>query len=284
MEGYLFKRGTGSTLLVGRKNWKERWFMLKDKELKYYLYLDPETKLPVSEIDSFTIYGAEVVERESDEGKYFFDIKQSNQKILHLYAESENSRVSWMIALRSASSNSAKKSTVFDELRMFDEAVGVESSSAGVHDDTGCEAPIEMEGYLTKKGSGSKRDSFIIGRRNWKKRWFVLRAGELKYYESYDAISEVAISEKGTFPIVGADVKSIGLDSKDLSFAICQGDRTLDVCADTELLRAVWVEALINAASGTIAKKCSSIMHLKFIDYFNLLVSIQLTVGRKKND
>lgn len=57
MEGYLFKRGTGSTLLIGRKNWKERWFMLKDKELKYYLYLDPETKLPVSEIDSFAILG-----------------------------------------------------------------------------------------------------------------------------------------------------------------------------------------------------------------------------------
>ena len=40
-----------------------------------------------------------------------------------------------------------------------------------------------MEGFLFKKGRG---ESGIFGRRNWKKRWFVLEGQYLTYYEDFD--------------------------------------------------------------------------------------------------
>ena len=42
-----------------------------------------------------------------------------------------------------------------------------------------------MEGFLYKKGSGSS----TIGRKNWKKRWFLLDGATLTYYEDFDADS-----------------------------------------------------------------------------------------------
>lgn len=173
-----------------------------------------------------------------------------------------------MIALRAASSNLLNKSAVVDELKMFDAVTGV-TLSGHIDFDAPITAklmlPIEMEGYLTKKGSGSRRDSFI-GRRNWKKRWFVLRAGELKYYESYDAISEEPVSEKGTFSIVDAVIKAIELNAKDLSFSICQSDdRVLNLCADTVVLRSLWIEALTNAAAG----RFNIVDHLFLLNYFH---------------
>lgn len=35
MEGFLWKKGTGSSAL-GRKNWKKRWFILDNQILSYY--------------------------------------------------------------------------------------------------------------------------------------------------------------------------------------------------------------------------------------------------------
>ncbi len=40
-----------------------------------------------------------------------------------------------------------------------------------------------MEGYLFKKGRGDSS----FGRRNWKKRWFVLENQILRYYDDLDA-------------------------------------------------------------------------------------------------
>jgi hypothetical protein len=39
-----------------------------------------------------------------------------------------------------------------------------------------------MEGYLYKKGTGSS----AIGRKNWKRRWFLLEGAALSYYESFN--------------------------------------------------------------------------------------------------
>jgi hypothetical protein len=39
-----------------------------------------------------------------------------------------------------------------------------------------------MEGFLNKKGRGES----TFGRRNWKKRWFVLDGQYLTYYDSFD--------------------------------------------------------------------------------------------------
>ena len=39
-----------------------------------------------------------------------------------------------------------------------------------------------MEGFLNKKGRGES----TFGRRNWKRRWFVLDGQYLTYYESFD--------------------------------------------------------------------------------------------------
>lgn len=42
-----------------------------------------------------------------------------------------------------------------------------------------------MEGFLFKKGSGEE----IFGRRNWKKRWFILEGNYLTYYEDFDNVT-----------------------------------------------------------------------------------------------
>jgi hypothetical protein len=41
---------------------------------------------------------------------------------------------------------------------------------------------LTMEGFLNKKGRGES----TFGRRNWKKRWFVLDGQYLTYYDSFD--------------------------------------------------------------------------------------------------
>lgn len=39
-----------------------------------------------------------------------------------------------------------------------------------------------MEGFLYKKGTGNS----AIGRKNWKRRWFLLEGAALSYYESFN--------------------------------------------------------------------------------------------------
>ena len=56
------------------------------------------------------------------------------------------------------------------------------------------------------------------------------------------------------------------LDAKDLSLSICQSDdHILHLCADTAVLRSLWIEALTNAAAG----RFNIVDHLFLLNYFH---------------
>jgi len=52
-----------------------------------------------------------------------------------------------------------------------------------------------MEGFLNKKGRGES----TFGRRNWKKRWFVLDGQYLNYYDNFDTKAGKPTSKKVHF-------------------------------------------------------------------------------------
>jgi len=49
-----------------------------------------------------------------------------------------------------------------------------------------------MEGFLEKKGRGES----AVGRKNWKRRWFVLEGSILTYYENFDLEKGEPINKK----------------------------------------------------------------------------------------
>jgi hypothetical protein len=51
----------------------------------------------------------------------------------------------------------------------------------------------KMEGFLLKKGRG---ESKYFGRRNWKKRWFILDGQYLTYYEDFDRVKNTPLKKK----------------------------------------------------------------------------------------
>ena len=89
------------------------------------------------------------------------------------------------------------------------------------------------EGYLDKKGKGQS----MFGRRNWKKRYFIVGDGLLEYYES------VQESLQGSSPInkliLGRQdtVESTG----EASFVIITATRTLHLCASSKQEKEDWI-------------------------------------------
>ena len=51
-----------------------------------------------------------------------------------------------------------------------------------------------MEGFLEKKGGSHSGLGFLpVGRRNWKRRWFVLEGAVLTYYEDFDPATNAPV-------------------------------------------------------------------------------------------
>ena len=66
-----------------------------------------------------------------------------------------------------------------------------------------------MEGFLEKKGgSHSGLGLLPVGRRNWKRRWFVLEGALLTYYEDFDPATNKPIgAAKGCVDLRGCQAK-----------------------------------------------------------------------------
>ncbi len=75
---------------------------------------------------------------------------------------------------------------------------------------------IAMEGYLNKKGRGDSS----FGRRNWKRRWFVLEGQSLTYYEDLDLVTGIPQTQKGLADISGCEVVTITEADKLNTFVI----------------------------------------------------------------
>ncbi len=73
-----------------------------------------------------------------------------------------------------------------------------------------------MEGYLNKKGRGDSS----FGRRNWKKRWFILENQTLTYYEDLDLESGIPFTQKGLTDIGGCEISPITEADKKYTFVI----------------------------------------------------------------
>jgi len=164
-EGYLIKRGSFV------KNWKRRWFVLKENIMFYYK--TPQDIQPKGQL-SLTIC-CDIAKMNEIDGKaisFCFQLKfPKDGGFFYMQADNEEQRESWMaaIALAIISSNSTILLPSVQELTNPDK-----------------------DGFLFKLGHVVK---------NWKKRWFVLKDGKLFYYRSKEDKEPT-----GIIPLKGASV------------------------------------------------------------------------------
>jgi len=166
-EGYLVKRGSFV------KNWKRRWFVLKENILFYYKTpqdIQPKGQLPLTA-------DCELEKISDVEGKsvsFCIQLKlPKDSGFFYMQADNEEQRDSWMAAIsfRIISANSIRLLPSVQEL-----------------------ANPDTDGYLFKKGHVVK---------NWKKRWFILKDGKLFYFRSKEDKEPT-----GIIPLKGASVWS----------------------------------------------------------------------------
>lgn len=73
-----------------------------------------------------------------------------------------------------------------------------------------------MEGYLNKKGRGDSS----FGRRNWKRRWFILESHILTYFEELDLETGIPHSQKGLTDVSGCEIVPVTETDKKFTFVI----------------------------------------------------------------
>jgi hypothetical protein len=77
-----------------------------------------------------------------------------------------------------------------------------------------------MEGFLFKKGRGDSS----FGRRNWKKRWFVLEGSEVSYYEDFDLNSGMPIGFKDKVSVLSCECIPVTHHDKKHTFVVKPAD------------------------------------------------------------
>ncbi|KAN0027699.1 hypothetical protein ACTFIV_000991 [Dictyostelium citrinum] len=94
-------------------------------------------------------------------------------------------------------------------------------------------APIKHEGFLTKEGGGFK---------SWKKRWFILKGGDLSYYKTKGELVPLGVIHLNT----SGHIKNSDRKKRVNGFEVQTPSRTYFLCSETEEERAKWIEILIN--------------------------------------
>ncbi|KJE90767.1 hypothetical protein CAOG_02021 [Capsaspora owczarzaki ATCC 30864] len=162
--GYMTKQGGAN------KNWKRRWFVLTETQLKYFktsdCIIDDDSDL-LGQIDLNEI---SCVESATNKRSFCFKLVTPDRTYF-ISCESDAEAAEWMSAI-----SLCMQSTRQSNVEAFKEAVYAEPDAAGpeiVLSDAG----VVVKGYLTKQGGGIK---------SWKKRWFVLGKESLEnvlYYK-----------------------------------------------------------------------------------------------------
>jgi hypothetical protein len=151
--GFLIKQG-GSGIL---KNWRRRWFVLKHDHCLYY-YKTQTDKDPLGAIllHNYTITKAPEINR-----KHVFKATKYGQRTYYFQSDTDEDMNRWASAMSSAAMATAKADTWLD---VSSHNVGLPALSIKNPD---------CHGFLTKMGNR---------RRNWKRRYCVLKDACLYYY------------------------------------------------------------------------------------------------------
>jgi len=99
------------------------------------------------------------------------------------------------------------------------------------------ESGRKREGYLMKKGKGES----IFGRKSWKKRWFVLEKGRIKYYEN-KYTCENKLDSYGSLKLAkGTTVERYQDEKREFAMLVKTATRDLYLCAKTEEDLLSWI-------------------------------------------
>ena len=123
-----------------------------------------------------------------------------------------------------------------------------------------------MEGFLEKKGgSHSGLGLLPVGRRNWKRRWFVLEGAVLTYYEDFDPATNKPIgAAKGCVDLRGCQAKLCPHKPRKgtprvhtFSIEKPKGERLLMEATGpmAEKLKFAWLRALEDAIAKSMSKE-----------------------------
>lgn len=102
MEGFLYKKGRGDSAF-GRRNWKQRWFVLDGQYLTYFEGFDTKTNKPVNKKGTFLLKGVDVKVTDHRERKHSFAITNDDSSPMFLQADNETLCKLWMSSIKNAS-------------------------------------------------------------------------------------------------------------------------------------------------------------------------------------
>jgi len=230
-KGWLFKEKHGIKNLASP--WHKRYFVLKDNILGWYRDESASGKASGHiYVESYRVYKLDDKENKKP---FCFELIDQKENRIKLAADNEEGLNSWMEALKNAKNRKfAQKKAVpqqeEDEELTFSDAPTSSSTTSSHPDDS---KPIIKEGWLEKKGQT---------RRNWNKRWFVLRGSTLSYYAAQDY--KVL---KGRVNLVGSRVLTHAVkrgEEKPLIFAIRNPDRDFIIRASGLDEKDSWIKVI----------------------------------------
>jgi hypothetical protein len=107
MEGFLEKKGAGDGIF-GRRNWKERWFILEDSVLSYYESFDVITGTPLGLKGSMCITGCTLKASVAHhDRKFVFELTHKDRPSLLMCAKTDKIKSIWVKALENEISGRA---------------------------------------------------------------------------------------------------------------------------------------------------------------------------------
>jgi hypothetical protein len=238
--GWLTKKG------AQRKNFKKRWFVVKDGTISYYTDKGGERK------GGFDLDGVKVrIDKGAENANTFRISPQDGSRVYEVYAESPKQMHLWIKKIEDVAqalkegrhgtldeagvspgdsvqnplSEAPRKQSLLGSLMGVSTGQSLGKDTTEVDEereqiDEAAQEARKMVGYLYKKGKGEVSSTFVLlvlcltascrttyhappthhplvthpspiphtlsqsvmGRRNWKKRWFVLEATEIIYY------------------------------------------------------------------------------------------------------
>jgi len=221
--GYLIKQG--DTV----KNWKKRWFVLRNSSLAYYKTKDdlkPIRMIPLSEC-----LQVEACEKVKKNCFGFF----TSDRIFYICADTQCKMMDWINAITPAvtlfkkmSPNLAKISSITSELGEESDSSSEELRASLLFDPN---EQIQRQGYMLKEGKTIK---------SWKKRWFVCAKTSLAYFKT----------EKSNQPIQIIDLRKCtavlesAFEKGNFGIELVLPERTFNFVCDTKEDRVEWVRIL----------------------------------------